>query len=245
MWLVNAWSTELFAKVHLKKASDLALLLLGFVLLVGCQRAPQLDAKRPNILLIVVDCLRADRLGLYGHSRPTSPNIDRLAENAIVFDRAFSHAPWTPPSMATLFTSTYESVHRISPPMFPESRSELDVLDGRFETMAEFFQKTGYRTGGVVSSDWVSEETSYDQGFDDFMHMSGVPRRTEAERITLTAIDWLRKNRDQKTFLYLHYLNAHDPYNPPDLFKDRWYEGTDSERDRFHEYQPMERIQAA
>lgn len=174
-----------------------------------------------NVLLIVIDALRADRLHLYGNRRPTSPYISRIAENALVCDSAYSQSPWTMPSMATLFTSTYESVHKLS--MRPSKEAEFSVLDNGFVTMAECFQREGYKTAAISSQPWVSERTEFHLGFDDFTVVGSTSQVYEAEKITLKALTWLSNNSDRKFFLYLHFMTPHTPYDPPPPFSNLFW----------------------
>jgi len=118
--------------------------------------------SRPNIIIILIDTLRADHLSCYGHSRRTSPHIDALAERGCVFEKVVSPAPWTPPSHASLFTGTYPSRHGVD-------RSHL-ILDPSLTPLPEVLKRHGYRTYGVSSNYWLSRETRFDRGFDEFVH---------------------------------------------------------------------------
>ena len=178
----------------------------------------RLPENPPNVLLLLVDSLRADRLSLYGNSRRTSPYISELADRALVCDRAFSHSPWTMPSMATLFTSTYESVHQLS--MIPDEKERFSVLDAAFTTAAEYFGERGYRTAAISAQPWVSKKTGFDQGFDEFFVVASTSQKHEAEKVALKGLEWLRAHRDQRFFLYLHFMTPHIPYNPPPPFSD-------------------------
>ena len=115
------------------------------------------DSKPRNVILVVLDTVRADRLGLYGYSRNTTPNLDGLARRGVVFDRAFSTAPWTAPSHASLFTGRWPH--------------ELSVgwnrpLDGASPTLAEFLRAQGYATAGfVANTTYCSYETGLARGF--------------------------------------------------------------------------------
>lgn len=193
------------------RAVALFLIVLG---LAGCNSA---SVDRPlNVILVVVDTLRADRLTPYGYARPTSPNIARLTEHGLVCDQAFSHAPWTMPSMATLFTSTYESVHQLS--MRPASRTDYSVLDPKYVTLAEYLHARRYRTAAISSQVWVAKKTGFDVGFDDFSVVSGTTAPDSSEVVTMHAVNWLHAKRREPFFLYLHYMQPHTPYDPPPPF---------------------------
>jgi arylsulfatase A-like enzyme len=117
---------------------------------------------RPNIIVILIDTLRADHLSSYGYARPTSPCIDRIAERGVLYDHAISPAAWTPPAHASLFTGTYPSRHGVD-------RSHL-VLNPELTPLPEALRRHGYRTFGISSNYWLSRETRFDRGFDVFVH---------------------------------------------------------------------------
>lgn len=158
-----------------------------------------------NVILIVVDTLRADHLGCYGYFRNTSPNIDAFSENSIIFKNAISQAPWTTASVASMLTSLYPSELGI--------REKAIVLDESLWTLSELFKENGYQTKGIISHLLVSRELGFHQGFDDYdeensrghMHIS-------SPSITEKAISFLREHRDDKFFLFLHYFDPHYNY---------------------------------
>jgi arylsulfatase A-like enzyme len=119
------------------------------------------DRAKPNIVVLLIDTLRADHLSCYGYDRATSPCIDRIAERGVVFDNAISAAPWTPPSHASLFTGTYPSRHGVD-------RSRL-VMREDLAPLPEVLRRHGYRTYGVSSNYWLSRETRFHRGFDRFV----------------------------------------------------------------------------
>jgi arylsulfatase A-like enzyme len=147
---------------------------------------------RPNIILILVDTLRADHLSCYAYGRRTSPCIDRIAEESVVFENAISSAPWTPPSHASLFTGTYPSRHGVT-------RSRL-VLDPALAPLPEVLRRHGYRTYGVSSNYWLSRETHFDRGFDEFLH--------SWQLVQTTGTNEPLNRQQQKQDLGLHGLNG-------------------------------------
>ena len=181
----------------------------------------------PSVVLILIDTLRADHLGCYGYSRDTSPNIDRWASDAMVFEQALAQASWTKPSVASLFTSLYLSVHRTGSglhvrrraqmgevaliPASPDAPQTTAHLPTGAVTVAEVFRAAGYRTAGFTANRLVSKEFNYDQGFET--HAFGGDRR-----VTSGAINWLDRHGEEPFFLYLHYMAPHAPYKPPEAF---------------------------
>jgi arylsulfatase A-like enzyme len=186
----------------------IAVMLWGSVAIDTSRRSP--DA--PNAILIVVDALRADHLGSYGYPKATTPHLDRLAASSLLFANAYSAAPWTVPSMASLLTSTLPSVHRISEPP-DRANPRLAVLPRRFLLLPEVLQNEGYRTGAITTIGWVSPETGYDQGIDEFIL---ADRRDE--NLVTRAESFISRHADEKFFLYLHFIDLHDYFHPRNLF---------------------------
>ena len=120
------------------------------------------NQRRPNIVLILIDTLRADRLSCYGYGRQTTPFMDRIAEQGVLYERAISAAAWTPPSHASIFTGTFPSRHGVE-------LSHL-VLRPDLVPLPEILGRHGYRTFCVSSNYWLSRETGFDRGFHRFVH---------------------------------------------------------------------------
>jgi len=173
-------------------------------------------APPPSVVLITVDSLRADHLGIYGYERDTSPNLDALAPEAVVFDRAYTVETLSGPSHASIFTSLYPVTHGV---IYNAYRLDQEAL-----TLAEMLRGAGYRTAAVVS-DWLfAEEFGFGQGFDRYQviqvssHQS-VPKTITAEsRPYQLARRWLAGLRGQRFFLWLHCQHPHTSYNPPAPF---------------------------
>ncbi len=174
--------------------------------------------RQKNVMLIVLDTLRADHLGVYGYERDTSPNLDAFARENVLFRYAVTAAPWTPPSLATFFTGLYPVAHGVMP---PNSREQAETvfhkLSSDLETAAEFFKKQGYATSGITPNPWITKTFGYDQGYDHYQEFVRAP----ANKITEEAMAELEKLRQQGKpfFFYLHYLDPHDPYKPPEKFR--------------------------
>ncbi len=188
-----------------------ALLALLSALAAACGRAPEARPRAElNLVLVVVDTLRADHLGCYGYGRATSPNLDRLATESALFERAQSHSSWTMPSVATMFTSLEPRDHGIVDWKQP--------LDLRLLTLAEHLQGRGWRTEGYVSHGVLSRLYQFDQGFDvyDSSVVEGrLPRDiTTAREVTDLALQALPRLAagPQRFFLWVHYFDPHDAY---------------------------------
>ncbi len=194
------------------------------------------SAKRINVILITVETLRADHVGVYGYARDTTPNVDRFAKQATVFRQAYSQAPETNPSISSLMTSHYPHETKVL--------SVFHTLPPKALTMAKILKKKGYRTAAVISHDTLRRGSGFEQGFDTYddrmeegVQLKWGPNRRESvqrERIapktTRAAIKWLEKNYKDKFFLWVHYEDPHGPYTPPPpyntMFLQRSRDGT-------------------
>jgi arylsulfatase A-like enzyme len=183
------------------------------------------ESDAPNILVVLVDALRADRLGAYGHRGHLTPAIDTFAREGVVFERAIAAAPWTLPSVASLFTSVYPSVHgvfgaeRDATGPNPDRGWEGFVLADAFDTLAERLQRAGYQTAAFSANPLVVRKNGFDQGFEYFTsRFSG--NETPAHLVNRALLDWLDAERDASRpfFIYTHYMDVHGPYNAEPRF---------------------------
>ncbi|MCX5792222.1 MAG: sulfatase [Elusimicrobia bacterium] len=167
-------------------------------------RAAGAAAQAPNVIVIVVDCLRADHLSLYGYGRKTSPNIDAFASGAAVFRQAIAQAPTTLLSFASIFTSLEVSAHGVT--------DQTRALGDSALTMAEIFRIYGYRTGAFVGGLNLNPLFGLDRGFDKYLYVG----RTDASfKDTLSpALAWAeeRKAKGEKFLLVAHGNDLHTPY---------------------------------
>ncbi len=174
------------------------------------------ERKDLDVIFILIDALRPDRLGLAGYGRPTSPHLDALAAGGVRFSRVRAPSSWTKPSMASLLTSTSPSAHRIL--RWEDTVPEAATLP------AEIFRGAGLRTLGLIRNDWLAPHFGFAQGFDDYYvprvfrddrslrrnsPSTGPGLRGSDEDITEAAIQFLRSFGEQRFFLYLHYMDVH------------------------------------
>jgi choline-sulfatase len=190
---------------------------------------PRNRSAFPNVIIITLDTTRADRMGFLGAKSALTPNLDALASNGVVFTRAFSHVPLTPPSHATILTGTYPQYNHVD-----DFGSRL-AKDTPY--LPDILHSHGYRTGAFVSSvildPIVGSAPGFERGFDvydaGFHHRrpgedryKSIERR--AEEVVSRAEAWLQNRRPGPFFLWLHFYDAHDPYDPPEPFRTK-YEG--------------------
>lgn len=202
-----------------KVVRRLAVLLgLGGVLALGC------GARRPpirNVLLISIDTLRADHVSSYGFPRRTTPNIDAVAREGVLFRNVYTPAPVTLPAHSSMLTGTLPLVHGV--------RDNLDQrLPDSSVTLAEILKPRGFATAAVVSSFVLDRRFNLSQGFDsyddrfDAVHMIGDVSERKGEETSAHATRWLEAHAGAPFFLFVHYYDPHDPYQPPAPFATEW-----------------------
>ncbi len=175
-------------------------LLLGLLLLQACARPPA------NVVLITVDTLRADRVGVYGAKTTRTPNFDRLAAEGVMFSSVVAPLPETRPSHATMFTSLYPRDHGVV--------SNALSLGQQTQTLAEVYAEAGYRSAAFVGCALFYEDSGLQQGFET-VNVPDVPQRPASE-VVPAALKWLTDTEDDRPFfLWLHLFDPHMPYEPP------------------------------
>ncbi len=172
-------------------------------------------AKRPNVLLYLIDTLRADRVGAYGSTRGLTPRIDALARQGIVFERTTAASSWTRPATATILTGLPPSVH---------GANRLDRrLPSAVATLAEVLRDAGYRTAGFSANAHVTAASGFAQGFDHFEFLDEL---TRGDALGRRALAWLEESVSDggpaPFFLYVHAIDPHAPYEPPEDLRRRF-----------------------
>lgn len=200
--------------------------------LVACQEPAEPQAP-PNVVLVSVDSVRADRLGLYGHPVATSPAIDALARESVVFENAITQAPWTLPAHAALFTATHPRSNRVH-----TTRSQLA---GSLPTLAEVLTKAGYATAAVVSGPFFHRRFGLHRGFrhydDDLTASRERSMRDAYNPATHQRALSLLDSMPEPFFLFLYYWDVHYDYVPPapyDTLFDPDYDGEIDGRNYIH-----------
>jgi len=192
------------------------------------------NSKQPNIIVLILDALRADHVSCYGYHRNTTPNIDRISEQGTIFLETIATAPWTVPSVASIFTGLYPSEHGAT--------QENPHLDDHVPTLAQILSENGYETIGFSTNPWFNPGTNLSKGFNEFKLYSEAKSRkktllrkispllrlvTDEEKLTepgcshdlMNEIIGTLKKREAPSaknplFLYAHFMDAHLPYQP-------------------------------
>jgi len=219
---------------------------------------------RPNVILIAMDTVRADHLSCYGYHRKTSPNIDKIAEEGVLFENAFTTGTWSPSSHASIFTGKYPSYHR--------TLGRNVYLRRGNKTIAEILAANGYRTIGISNCILLHVGTGFERGFQKFVEPFGyfvLPPEFHRRSGTLSMLlelalrspkDFVKnlvygpdqlnaytnrvikslikgdRARKKPFFMFINYFNCHAPYDPPRPFKGRFCSGFEEPQLFFVEY---------
>lgn len=196
---------------------SIGLLLLLAVILPACSKE-----SHPPVILIVIDTLRTDALGCYGAERTATPSLDEWARESILFESAYSQSPWTLPSFASLFTSTFPTENGAG---IRQGDKKFYPFNEKLVTAAESFKSHGYSTAAFVNNIFLRGEFGFQRGFDEynFFHAT-VHKIRKAEEVTNTAIGWLKMQRREGSpyFMVLHYFDPHFHYLPPQQYKQQF-----------------------
>ena len=196
--------------------------------------------KRPNVILISIDTLRADHLSCYGYHRNTTPHIDKIAAEGTIFRRNYSTGVWTPPGHASMLTGLYVSEHGV----YGENR-----LNRNIPTIADTLKVHEYQTAGFVNNSQVGELVGFEKGHDEFVEVwKGVKSKSFTDRVLKGIARKIRKktghedmgaqktnrmfnhwvgnkiDKDKPFYAFLHYIEPHNPLNPPRPFKNRFFD---------------------
>lgn len=180
------------------------------------------DPALPNVLVISIDTLRADHLGCYGYSRATSPHLDALVQRGVLFERAYSSAPWTLPSYGSLFTGLLPADHRAGIVTEREdawgrdvepAKGTAELLRRDVPTLAEIMSQRGYRTAGFVSNPFLGSAAGVARGFQSY-----TSYQYNAQTGVDLALEWIGARSSARWFVFLHVIDPHLPYAPPRPF---------------------------
>lgn len=184
----------------------------------GCA-APGVDSA----LIIVVDTLRADALGVMGYGRPATPEIDDWARRARVYDNAYSSSPWTLPAFGTLLTGTWPVHHGAGRGDRRDVGPGFTGLRDDVPTVAATLAAAGWRTAAFVNNTFLASRFRLQRGFQTWDYRpSSLHEYRQADEVVDGALAWLRRHRGERTFLLVHLFDPHLPYAAPEPHLDRW-----------------------
>ncbi len=201
------------------------------------ERAPRRATDRPNVVVVMIDTLRPDHLDLYGYGKETAPFLRELGQRSVVMRHASSTSSWTAPATASLFTGLYPTEHGVVAGFRASRRKQrserrqaaggtldqkdfevlkLSTLPKDLATLPEVFQQSGYKTYGISSNINIDRYLGFGRGFDQFECLINF----DAAAIREALEPWEEEIRDGPSFLYLHFMEPHVPYEA----HDPWYE---------------------
>ncbi len=179
-----------------------------------------------NVIWIVIDTLRSDHLSCYGYFRKTSPNIDRLAEEGVLFENSFASAIATGPGFTSLFTGQAAINHGFY--LTPWNITNAPLLDDNIVTVPELIQARGAYTTAAFDNliNFRSHMKQFVRGFEYYVNVTRSPawlhHHILAEEVNHRLLPWLESHADEPFFLFVHYWDPHTPYNMPDKFRDKF-----------------------
>jgi choline-sulfatase len=170
------------------------------------------DAKAPkNVIVLLIDTLRADRLKPYTpSSRVKTPALDEIAKQGTVFDWSMSPENWTKPSVASVLTGLYPQTHG--------ARKMESVLGQKALLISEHLKANGFATGSFIANGYVSDRFGFAQGWDHYTNFIREQKNTDAEHLFREAGDWIETKKESRFFAYIQTIDPHVPYDPPDQF---------------------------
>ncbi|HIF39626.1 MAG TPA: hypothetical protein EYQ74_00835 [Planctomycetes bacterium] len=172
--------------------------------------------KRPNVVVITLDTMRADHMGCYGYFRKTSPNLDELAASSVLFERCLVPMSTTLPSHTSMFTGVWPAEHGV---LANVKKQFIYERDPSLVTLAESYEAAGYRTGAFVSAFPLRSEAGLATGFEIYNQPTRSKER-DAAQTTRHAMAWLEGLGQQPFFLWVHYFDPHGPYLPPSPYNE-------------------------
>ena len=210
-----------------RRVTLLALTACGAVFCAAAYSSEAVAAPKPNVVVVVVDAMRADRLGPYGAARDVTPNLNRFAGRSVVFEHVVTQSAWTVPAMTSLLTSLDPLTHRVLR-YNPNQRLEMDQLSASEDTLAEMFKSAGYQTVALKKTVVVDTNRGLTQGFDVNRIIGGqMAEGISAQELTDAASAWLGTERDpaRPFLMYLHYMDPHSSYRAPEPWYSKYKAG--------------------
>jgi arylsulfatase A-like enzyme len=209
-----------------RSASLCGVFLASCALAISCVPAEP-ETRRLNVVLIVIDTLRAANLSLHGYARPTTPHIDHFAKQGVHFGNAISIGGNTTTAMAGIMTghmpffefgTPWDDQMAFGMNRFYQSSDEQG-LPKSLDSLAQRFQRAGYKTVGMVTNPYLKRIFNFHRGFDSYREIFNGISRGHGEQVSSSAIKFLESITTEPFFLYLHYMDVHGPYNPPDAYR--------------------------
>jgi arylsulfatase A-like enzyme len=197
-------------------------LVIALLILCTAQCAPEpFESPVHNVVVVIIDTLRADALGCYGNPNGPTPRIDAIAAEGVRFEQAISTSGWTLPAVGSLLTGTWPLVHGGL-----GKKTMLSPIRPELPTAAEVLRSAGFNTLAVANATFFSPALELDRGFDVFDHRNAFNRTIRrADESVRRALELIREHRDQSNFVVVHLFDPHLDYDPPPGFTTRFTGG--------------------
>ena len=198
-------------KTNRRYAVFILFIFLGLIGYVGILQYLH-KGQQTNIILITLDALRPDHLGCYGYRKNTSPNIDRISREGIIFLNVIAQSSFTPTSMASLLTSAYPFAHGVY--------AFGDKISDNLSTLSDLLKQNDFQTGFFSSHVGIATIGGFEDHFDIFYSICTYKeeinnKNTKVTELNPRIVKWIEKNKNKKFFLWIHYIEPHSPMDPP------------------------------
>lgn len=214
----------------------IALIPLAYVYSAYREYKENEEKRLPNVVLITIDTTRADHLGMYGYRRDTTPNLNLIAKEGIVFKNAYSQMPTTDPSHSSILTGVYPRTHGLL-------KNGMSILNKKIPFLPEWFRKRGYITGAITSRAILNPATMELKGFDYINVPNHLYKKAKkkgfftvkADIAYERAVKWINEYGERPFFLWIHFWDPHGEYSPPEPYNSKFnkgYKGKARERKR-------------
>ncbi len=208
------------SRLRIRRLRWIVLLAVSLFVMIACARPPD---PPEAVVLVVVDTLRADRLGAYGRERPTSENLDGWFASARIFEHAFAPSSWTLPSFGSLFTGYLPSRHGAGELLRREVPRSFAPLDGSVATISEQLARAGWRTAAIINNPFLSPAFGIGRGFESYdAAQTTKSSHRRAEEVVDLALAWIDSHAEERFFLLVHLFDPHLTYDAPAPFRGRF-----------------------
>ena len=179
-----------------------------YVKAAGQPRKPEKKAR--NVIVVMVDTLRADHTAPYAKTRVKTPVFDRFAREGVLYERFSAVEDWTKPSCATMLTGLYPTTHK--------TQTDMVKLPSKVRMISQELKTKGVTTGAFIANGYVSGKFGFDKGWDRYTNYIREGKITDAEHVFADAASWIEAIKDKRFYAYVHTIDPHVPYSPPKEF---------------------------
>jgi choline-sulfatase len=177
--------------------------------------------KKKNVVVVLIDTLRADKLTAYAKTRVKTPAFGKFVKESTLFERCQAPSNWTKPSCATVLTGLYPDTHKV--------RGHASRVGSSIKLASEIFRGMGFGTGAFIANGYLAKEFGFDRGWTEYVNFIRENKNTDAENVYKQSLDFIAANKEKPFFTYIQTIDPHVPYDPPDedlkLYDGQAYDG--------------------